>query len=342
MRMRAVARALGFIVFSLLAVTTHAAPQKFVFEKAEMGIRFTITLFAESEETAKAASDSAFVRITELNRVFSDYEDDSELNLLSRTSGTGKKVPVSPELWIVLSRAREMAERTGGAFDPTCGPLTAAWRRARRKNELPSPALVAEMRARCGWQKLRLDPETKTAELLAPEMRLDLGAIAKGYACDQALKLIRERGHPAALVAGAGDMAVGDPPPGKKGWRIAIDPLDAEDGVPSPATVIVELAHCGIATSGDRYQRLQIGGKRYSHILDLRTGQPLTDHSLVTVIASDCMAADSLSTALSAIGPKDGPALAAEKNAVARWQRQPSKTVEITATPGWEKWEVNP
>ncbi len=335
-------RPFALIVTLLLAVTLHAAPQKFAFEKAEMGIRFTITLFAESEGTAKAAADGAFARIAELNHIFSDYEDDSELSLLSRTSGSGKKVPVSPELWLVLNRARQMAERTGGAFDPTCGPLTAAWRRARRKNELPSPALVEELRTRCGWQKLRLDPETKTAELLAPEMRLDLGAIAKGYACDQALKLLRERGHPISLVAGAGDMAAGDPPPDRKGWRISIDPLDAEGGAPVPATVVVEIANCAIATSGDRYQRLQIGDKRYSHILDLRTGQPLMDHSLVTVIASDCMTADSLSTALSAIGPKDGPALVAEKNAVARWQREPANTVEITTTPGWEKWEVNP
>ena len=342
MSFSAIARPFAFIVTLLLAVTLHAEPQKFAFEKAEMGIRFTITLFAESEGIAKAAADGAFARIAELNHIFSDYEDDSELSVLSRTSGSGRKVPVSPELWHVLSRALQMAEQTGGAFDPTCGPLTAAWRRARRKGELPSPALVEEMRARCGWQKLRLDPETKTALLVTPEMRLDLGAIAKGYACDQALKLLRERGHPIALVAGAGDMAAGDPPPGRKGWRVSVDPLDAEDGVPAPATVVVELANCAIATSGDRYQRLQIGGKRYSHILDLRTGQPLSDHSLVTVIAPDCMTADSLSTALSAIGPKAGQALAAEKNAAVRWQRQPAVTVEITTTPGWEKWEVNP
>ena len=325
-------------IFLLLVATLHAEPQKFAFEKAEMGIRFTVTLFAEKEVAAKAHADAAFARIAELNAVFSDYEEDSELSRLSRSAGSGKKVPLSPQLWLVLSRARTFAERTSGAFDPTCGPLTAVWRRARRKNELPSPALVQEMRARCGWEKLLLAEHAAT--LLAPDMRLDLGAIAKGYACDEALKLLRERGHAIALVAGAGDMAVGDPPTGRKGWRIAIDPLDAENGEPSPKRVIVELANWGIATSGDRFQRLQLGGKRHSHILDLRTGQPLEDHSLVTVIARDCMTADALSTALSALGPKDGAVLAEEEKAVARWQRQPAQAVELTATPGWEKWEM--
>ncbi len=323
------------------ALVAHAEPQKFAFEKAEMGIRFTITLFAENEAPAKAAADAAFARVAELNAIFSDYEDDSELSRLSRTAGNGEKIPLSPQLWHVLARSLFFAEATGGAFDPTCGPLTALWRRARRNNEAPSPALVQEMKARCGWAKLILFPDTKSAQLTVPDMRLDLGAIAKGRACDEALRLLRERGHPIALVAGAGDMAAGDPPPGRKGWRIAIDPLDAGNGAPIPERVVVEIANCGLATSGDRFQRLEVAGKRLSHILDLRTGTPLQDHSLVTVIAPDCMTADALSTALSVLGPKDGSALATQQNALARWQRQPAQAVEITAMPGWEKWQID-
>lgn len=331
----------AWLLLLVSACVLRAEPQKFAFEKAEMGIRFTVTLFAEKEDAAKIAADAAFARIAELNAVFSDYEDDSELSQLSRTSGSGKEVPLSPQLWHVLASAREFAERSGGAFDPTCGPLTATWRRARRKNELPSAALIAEMKARCGWQKLVLFPERKSAKLTTPEMRLDLGAIAKGHACDEALKLLREHGHAIALVAGAGDMAAGDPPPGRKGWRIALDPLDAENGESVPKRVVVEIANCGLATSGDRFQRLEVNGKRYSHILDLRTGSPLEDHSLVTVIAANCMSADALSTALSVLAPKDGTALASEQKAVARWQRQPTQAVEITAMAGWEKWQLD-
>jgi thiamine biosynthesis lipoprotein len=134
-------------------------------------------------------------------------------------------------------------------------------------------------------------------------MRLDLGAIAKGYAVDAALRVLKERGIRSALVGGAGDMAASDPPPDKKGWRIAVAPLDATN---APPTRYVLLSHQGIATSGDLFQRLEIDGKRYSHIVDPHTGVGLTDHSLVTVIARDCVTADGLSTTVSVLGPERG------------------------------------
>jgi FAD:protein FMN transferase len=329
-------KSLRWLLLFIAAAVHGQELQKFVFEKPEMGIRFRISLFATDEAAAKAAADAGFARVAELNAIFSDYEDEAELAKLSRTAGSGRAVKVSEPLWLVLERSQQLAARTGGAFDVTCGPLTAMWRNARRKFQLPPPALAAEMRSRCGWQKLRLDPKARTAELLAPDMRLDLGGIAKGYACDEALKTIREKGFPVALVAGAGDMAAGDAPPGTKGWRIEVMPLDAEGGAEKPPAVIVEIANCGIATSGDTFQRLEIAGKRYSHVLDPRVGEPLTNHSLVTVIAPDCITADSLSKPLSILDPAEGMQLAAEFKAVARWQRQPGAKVEITETPGWE------
>ena len=320
---------------SLAAASSLAADlKKFAFEKAEMGLPFRITLFASTEEGAKSAADAAFQRIADLNLIFSDYEDESELSRLSRTSGSGEKVKVSDPLWTVLSRAQQLAEQSGGAFDITCGPLTSVWRRARRKFELPSPDLVAEMKARTGWQNLKLDAANHTAELVAPQMRLDLGSLAKGYAVDAALAVLKAKGHSRALVAGGGDMAAGDPPPDRSGWRIEVAPLD---GVETSTPVIIELANAGIATSGDRFQRLEIDGKRYSHILDMRTGQPLTDHSLVTVVGPDCFTA-SLSTTLCVLGPIEGQKLADKWSIAARWQRKPDEQLEITETKDWAKW----
>jgi FAD:protein FMN transferase len=327
-----------FLILLFLAGFVRAQElQKFVFEKAEMGLPFRVSLYAKDAGSAKAAADAAFARVEELNAVFSDYEEESELSKLSRTSGTGQKVKVSEPLWTVLERAQQLAEQSGGAFDVTCGPLTNVWRRARRKFELPSPELAAEMKARCGWQKLKLSAETHTAELLAPKMRLDLGSLAKGYAVDAALRRLKELGHPVALVAGGGDMAAGDAPPGRKGWRIEVAPLDTEGGTEKPKALVVELARCGIATSGDMFQRLEIDGKRYSHILDMRTAQPLMDHALVTVIGPDCFTA-SLSTTLCILGPVEGAKLAEKWSVVARWQRQPAGRVEITETAGWSQW----
>jgi thiamine biosynthesis lipoprotein len=275
--------------------------------------------------------------VAELNQIFSDYEDSSELSELSRSSGSGRKVKVSEPLWAVLERAQELADQSGGAFDVTCGPLTSVWRRARRKFELPSPELAAEMRARCGWQNLRLDPASHTVELLKPQMRLDLGSLAKGYAVDAALTTLRERGVSRALVAGGGDMAAGDAPPGREGWRVEVAPLDVGEEANAPEPVVVELRNAGIATSGDRFQRLEIRGKRYSHILDMRSGQPLTDHALVTVIGPNCFTA-SLSTTLCVLGPVEGMKLAAKWKVAARWQRKPGHEVEITETANWAPW----
>lgn len=328
-------------ILALGAVAAAEMPEKFVFEKAEMGMPFRITLYADSEAVAKDAADAAFARIESLNRIFSDYEDDSEITQLSRSSGSGKPVKVSDELWTVLARAQALAARTDGAFDVTCGPLTSLWRRARRKHELPSPELVAEMRARVGWRKMRLDEKARTVELLAPDMRLDVGSIAKGFACDEALKVLRGKNCARAMVAGSGDISTGEPPPGRTGWRIEVVGLDLENAAAGPAPVIVELANAAIATSGDRHQRLEAGGNRYSHILDPRTGQPLKDHSLVSVIARDGLTAG-ISTACSVIGPSEALKLAREWQAEIRIQRMPGDKVEITESPGWTRWVAQP
>ena len=309
--------------------------QKFVFEKAEMGLPFRVSLYAADETTAKACADAAFARIAELNAVMSDYDSDSELSRLSRTSGQGRAVPVSSALWKVLARAQEFAERTDGAFDITVGPLVNVWRRARRKQELPSPELLAEMSARVGFKKLRLDPAHQTAELLVPEMRLDLGAIAKIFAVDEAIAVLKARGITRALVGGSGDMTASDAPPGQPGWRIEVAALDAP-GAPPPQ--IIWLKNRSIATSGDMFQRVEIGGRRYSHIVDPHTGLGLTDHSLVTVLADDGMTANGLSTSVSVLGPERGLKLVEETpGAAAHIVRQPGEKIEVLESARWRE-----
>lgn len=319
---------------ALFTPNAEAAEQRFVFEKAEMGLPFRVTLFADDEASARAAADAAFARVAELNSVLSDYDPDSEISRLSRTSGSGKAVAVSNDLWIVLQQGDAIARRTGGAFDLTVGPLVNLWRRARRKQELPAPELIAEMRARVGFEKMRLDPQTHSVELLGAEMRLDAGSIAKAHAVDEALAVLKKRGIPRALVGGSGDMAAGDPPPGQEGWRIEVAPLDAPN---APTPEILLLANRGIATSGDVFQRVEIGGKRYSHIIDPHTGYGITDHSLVTVVARDCMSANSLTTSASVLGPERGLKLIEESaDAAGRILRKPGDAIEVIASSRWK------
>ena len=300
---------------------------RYEYQQPQMGLPFRIVLYAVDEPTAQAAADAAFKRIAQLNDILSDYDPDSELSRLSRTSGQGRAVPVSIDLWRVLERAQRVAEQSGGAFDVTVGPCVNLWRKARREHKMPDPARLALARQSVGYKQVRLDAQRQAVQLLVPDMRLDLGGIAKGYAVDEALKVLHQVGIRRALVAGGGDLAVGDPPPGRSGWRIELAPLDTTN---APPARFVQLVHGALATSGDLFQRLEIDGTRYSHIVDPRTGIGLTDHSLVSVIAPDCMTADSLTKVVSVLGPKDGLAMIEHTRGVAaRVVRQPAAQIEI-------------
>jgi thiamine biosynthesis lipoprotein len=314
------------------------ALQRFEFAEPQMGMPFRIILYAPEAATAKAAASAAFQRVAELNAVLSDYDTDSELSRLSQTAGQGKAVPVSPDLWRVLRAAQALARRTGGAFDVTAGPYVSHWRKARRTRKLPTAEALARAGEGVGYGKLRLDPRSHTAELTVPFMRLDLGGIAKGYALDEALKVLRKRGLPHALVTGGGDMAAGEPPPGRRGWRIAVAALEVTNALPPR---FVDLRNTGLATSGDVFQHLDIEGQRYSHIVDPRTGLGLTDHSQVTVIARNAMTADSLATAVSVLGPVAGLRLVEQTpGAAALLARQPGANLEIHESKRWRAWQA--
>jgi len=305
-----------------------------------MGAPFRIVLYAPDKPTADQAARAAFGRITQLNDILSDYDTDSELSRFSQTAGSGRAVPVSQDLWFVLKRSQELAQRTDGAFDVTVGPVVSLWRKARRENRLPSPAKLAEAMKAVGYRNLVLDPQRHAARLLVAYMRLDLGAIAKGYAVDAALKVLRARGVTRALISGGGDMVAGDPPPGKKGWRIEVAPLDVTN---APPARFVSLANAGLATSGDLFQHLQIDGKRYSHIVDPHTGIGLTDHSLVTVVAPDGITADGLSTAISVLGPKGGARLVEKtRGAAAYIVRMPGDRIEMIESSRFKRFYEAP
>lgn len=304
-----------------------ASLHRFEFSQPQMGLPFRMVLYAVDSTSAETAARAAFARIAELNDILSDYDTDSELSRLSRTAGEGRAIPLSPDLWLVLKRAQKIARETDGAFDITVGPCVSLWRKARREKKLPRPELLAETLKAVGWQKLMLEPKTRTATLLVPDMRLDLGSIAKGYAIDEALNVLQRHGIRHALVTGGGDMAAGEPPPGRPGWRITLAPLDATN---APPARYVLLANAGLGTSGDLFQHIKIDGRRYSHIVDPKTGYGLTDHSLVTAIARDCITANTLATAISVMGPEAGmKRVERTAGAAALLLRKPGNEIEM-------------
>lgn len=299
---------MSLVIWLVLAgVSTREAAagklQRFEFLQIRMGIPVSLVVYGPDEHAANNAAREAYDRLREIDRIMSDYDPDSELMQLCRTSRPGHPVKVSNELFHVLNEAVRLSRRTDGAFDVSIGPVVRLWRQARRKRELPDTDQLTLARQQVGFEAIRLDPEHQTVELRKSGMRLDLGGIAKGYAADEALRILREHGVPRSLVDAGGDIVAGDPPPDRPAWTIAIQPLGKAS---SKDALTLQIARTAVATSGDAYQYVEIDGVRYSHIVDPATGLGLTQSSSVTVIAADGTTSDSLASAVSVLGPERG------------------------------------
>ena len=277
--------------------------QRFEYTAVIMAVDAEITLFCTDEQTAKDTAKAAFDRMNALNETMSDYIVESELMRLCRAKHD-TPVPVSADLFDVLKRSQQISKASGGAFDVTVGPLSQIWREARRTHSLPSQSLLTSARARVGWNFLELNATDQTVSLRREHMQLDLGAIGKGFAVDEAMKILRDRGLDQCLVRLAGDIAVGSPPPGEDGWVVAIT-----QGLDADVRPTVTLCHQAISTSGDLEQHIDIDGTRYSHIIDPRTGLALTARRAVTVISPGATTSDALATAICVLGADAGKQL---------------------------------
>ncbi len=267
---------------------------RFEFTEQHMGTEFKIVMYAENDSLAASVAGEAFERIAELEQIFSDYQEDSEVSLLSALSGTGRGTEVSEDLQEVLVLARKIAKESKGTFDFTVGALTKLWRRAFRQKEVPSQNEIEKALSMVGYKKVSVK-KNRVIRILQPGLRLDFGGIAKGYAVDEVLKLLKKRGVPIALVEGGGDIAAGNPPPGKASWKVERAFYEEKE----LRTEFINIANQAIATSGDSYKYLEEDGKRYSHIIDPRTGYGITSKEIVSVVAPTCAEADAWATALS-------------------------------------------
>ncbi len=268
---------------------------RFEYSEPHMGTEFRILFYAADSAKAGIASRQAFDKIASLEKIMSDYQEDSEVSRLAQKAGDTKtSTPVSDDLWKVLTYAQDVAKRSEGAFDVTAGALTKLWRRAIRQKEFPASEDLDAARKTVGFKDLELSKK-QTVKLKKAGMQLDLGGLAKGYAVDEAMAVLRSHGITIALVDGGGDILAGDAPPGAMGWLIE-KPTLGKDGLTNVKTPIKNAA---IATSGATYKFLEHDGKVYSHILDPRTGLGVTTRQLVIVVAPTCLEADAWATAMS-------------------------------------------
>ena len=291
---------IGSIMLAIFVVVCPAwlrGQNKFVFERPEMGSPFTITLYMHDSATAAGAAAAAFHLADSLNAILSDYIDSSEINRLSASSGQGRYVPVSPPLFDILHRSLMAATLSHGSYDVTVGPVVRLWRKARKSKVFPSPDSIRSALARTGYRYLHLDTVARAVWLEKPGMLLDIGGLGKGFVAQAALDLLQVRyGVGSAMVNAGGKIVLGPAPPGRPGWTIGINAPGEKEKILSRLLVLQSIS---VATSGDIYQYVEFNGRRYSHIVDPRTGIGLTRRRNVTVIAHDGATADWLATACS-------------------------------------------
>jgi len=269
-----------------------------------MGTFARIRVRCQDRRIGQRALNRARAALENVDRLMSTYREDSELSTVNRNAAN-KPVPVSDETYALLRKSIEYSRITDGAFDITVMPLLKVWKQAAKEDRLPSEAELADARQRVGWRKLILsDAEGLTVRFGADGMELTVDAIAKGYAVDRALEALQIDGVDAALVDIGGEIACFG-----RDWIIGIqDPFAAESDNPFSETVRwkIRLREGSAATSGNYRRYVTIGGKKYSHIIDPRSGRPAEKLPSVTIVAPKCVDADALATAVSVMGPQAG------------------------------------
>lgn len=299
-----------------------------------MGTIVRIVADCDDAELFKKATDDAFARFHEIEQICSDYQSDSEVLQLSAKSPTPEPISVSDDLWNVLHRAHQVNRASQGAFDVTVGPLTKEWRRFRRRGKL-DPTRIEQVRTSVGATHMTLDEKQHAVSLAVSDMRIDLGGIAKGYAIDAALEVLSKHGITRALVDAGGDIAATGAPRGEPGWRIGIAGLNPKQ----PPILVAHISQCAVATSGDAFQFLEHDGKRYSHILDPRTGYGVDHRATVTVFAKTATEADAWASAICVLGPEESPKALKEQPGIATWMEVLVDEKPITwASPNLGTW----
>jgi thiamine biosynthesis lipoprotein len=307
-----------FLAFSLFSACRPEGRSSARSELA-LGTLCRIELFGQTELYGRL-----FSRLSEIERMMSANLADSEVSRINRAAGIAP-VPISPELFTVLERALYFAEASGGAFDPTVGPLVSLWGIGGDNPKVPGKEEIEAALALVNWKELELSGGSGQAMAFLKRrgMALDLGAIAKGFAADELVKILREAGTKSAIIDLGGNIYVYGTRPRTRSflsgagkttkWRIGIqNPLDDRGAY----TGYLQLNEASVVTSGIYERFFTENGKRYHHILDTRTGFPVENGLLaVTITAPSSMDADALSTAVFALGPEKGGALAEARGA---------------------------
>ena len=263
-----------------------------------MACAYTIVAYGPDAQTLPSIVEAALDEVDRIDWLMSHYRPESPLSRLNREADNGP-VPVDPELFDFLAECMKYSRESGGAFDVTVGPLMKAWGFFRGEGRLPSELELRETRETIGYGHVTLRGGERTIQFDRSGVELDLGGIAKGYAVDRAVELLRSRGVTAALVSAGGSTIYGlGAPPGRRGWEVSIqDPVHA-NRVARKAL----LRDRALSVAGSYEKSFELAGVRYGHVMDPRTGRPVTDVLGVAVLTGSGTEGDALDDAFFVLG----------------------------------------
>ena len=274
------------------AVFAQAPPPLIRYEdsRVSMACTYSIAVYGQDEIQLRQIVNEAFDEVDRIDRLMSHYKPDSPLSRLNQEAAQ-YPIKTDPELFALLVEGVRYSQVSAGAFDITVGPLMKAWGFFRGEGRLPSEVELAQVRQKIGSHHLILQAEEKTVRFDRAGVELDLGGIAKGYAVDRVVTLLKQRGITKALINAGGSTIYGlGSPPANDAWDVQVqDPLDARK-----VALTVRLKNQALSIAGSAEKFFELHGKRYAHIMDPRTGRPVMNVLSVAVITKTGTAGDAL------------------------------------------------
>jgi FAD:protein FMN transferase len=287
------------LVLLFAAFHSMAAHAEWLYrEDAIMGTRCAVEVWATDKAQGEAAIDAVLAELRRIDALMSTYKPDSEISLVNANAAKAP-VPVSVELFDLLQTAQQYSRLSSGAFDITYASVGYLY--DYRAHQKPDGKAIAAALPTVDYRQLKFDAERHTVAFGKPGMRIDLGGIAKGYAVDRGIELLKARGLTHAMVNAGGDTRVSGDRFGKP-WVIGIRHPDRKDEI----ALRIPLEDAAFSTSGDYERFFDEGGVRYHHILDPKTGMSPHEVRSVTVIASNATRTDGLTKTVFILGPKKG------------------------------------
>ena len=287
-------------VVAVLIICVSGCETRFEESRFLMSTMVEVTVFGR-ERDCQQAVEQAFGEIRRIDGLMNAYSDDSEISRINRAAGKSA-VQVSADTLKVINEALRFARLTDGAMDITVAPLVKLWGFGDDESRIPSDDELQGKLSLVDYRQVFVDEDSSTVKLGWPGMQIDVSGIAKGYAVDKAIQVLRDAGIKRALVNAGGDIYALGSPADKRGWRVGIrHPRQDSD-----LLGILELEDKAVATSGDYENFFQVDGKRYCHIINSTTGRPVEGIASATIVAGTTAEADALATAIFPLGAEDG------------------------------------